>query len=96
MRLSIRLIIEHLKNYFLGYPPPLPHPRTPGPGASAAPLWDWPGVVLLPSVRSQKQEVRGTVLFAHSFSGFDISNAWKYQGICHFLGYQAVILNLNR
>lgn len=96
MRLSIRLTVEHLKNSFLGFPPPpLPHPRTPGPGASAAPLWDWRGDVLPPSVRSQKREVRGTVLFTHSL-GLISRMAWKYQGICHFLGYQAVILNLTR
>lgn len=99
MRLSIRLTIEHLKILiFFSGPSPLPHPRdtsgTPGPGAFAAPLWDWPGYVLLPS--GLKREVMGTVLFTHSSSGSDNLNAWEYQGICHSLGYQTVILNLTR
>lgn len=95
MRLNIRLTIEHLKNLiFFSGPPPLLHPRDPQAWSlSCTPLGP---AGLCAAAVFQKREAIGTVLFGHSRSGFDNLSAWEYQGICHFLGYQNVILNLTR
>lgn len=54
------------------------------------------GWVITTAALCQKCEVKGTIPFAHNFSGFDNLNALEYQGICHFLGYQIAFLNLTR